>query len=266
MSIDISCENTYNTAMLNVQYFFVRHYDYKRKIVAHEHDIYEFIYYLSGEGVTEIDGRKYTFGKDSFCLIPPHCRHSETHTGYSSVFAAGFEFTNEKQSAQLFFSDLQNQTVSNLISAMRKENQKKRPLYEQMIAAHLCEIIIHILRIPDRTDAVPIHDAVANALAYIDQYYMTNINLQEIAASAGYCADRFRNIFKSRLGITPKRYILDKRLEQAEHLLVQTDLPLQEIAASVGFEYYSRFSLFFKEKTGLSPQAYREKNHVLQIQ
>ena len=95
---------------------------------------------------------------------------------------------------------------------------------------------------------------------------MTNINLQEIAASAGYCADRFRNIFKSRLGITPKRYILDKRLEQAEHLLVQTDLPLQEIAASVGFEYYSRFSLFFKEKTGLSPQAYREKNHVLQIQ
>ncbi len=66
-------------------------------------------------------------------------------------------------------------------------------------------------------------------------------------------------IFKSTYGITPYKYVLNKRLELAKSLLNSTNLSIIEIADKLCFadEYY--FSNLFKSKVGLTPSGYRKQ-------
>ena len=69
-------------------------------------------------------------------------------------------------------------------------------------------------------------------------------------------------IFKSAYGITPYNYVLNKRIQLAKKLLLNTSLTVKEIAYKLSFtdEYY--FSGLFKSKVGVSPILYRKgENH-----
>jgi len=246
--------------MINVNYFFIRHYDYQREIATHSHDCYEFVYYLSGEGETVIGNKTYAISKDCHVIILPHTPHSEKHYGYSSVAVLGFDILDEELTPEELYTNLPNQTVSNLVSFMRREISKKEPFFDKLIRLYASELLTLLVRNQRKKGVKSKNTNIEYALSYIDEYYMAEINLDEISASVGYCTDRFRNIFKSITGVSPKKYILKKRLELAEKLLMQTDKTLEEICYAVGFKYYSRFSIFFKEQTGLTPIEYRNKS------
>jgi AraC-like DNA-binding protein len=51
----------------------------------------------------------------------------------------------------------------------------------------------------------------------------------------------------------PHNYLLSRRLEQAERLLRETQLPLSEIAAATGFSDQSHLARHFRRRTGMSP-------------
>ena len=57
--------------------------------------------------------------------------------------------------------------------------------------------------------------------------------------------------------VSPKQYILGKRLVQSQYLLAKTDLSVKEIAESVGFENENYFSEYFSAKIGISALRYR---------
>jgi len=61
------------------------------------------------------------------------------------------------------------------------------------------------------------------------------------------------------MGISFSSYVNKARIEHAQRLLLDTSLPIIEIAALVGFEEQSYFSKVFKEKTNLSPGKYRKQ-------
>lgn len=64
--------------------------------------------------------------------------------------------------------------------------------------------------------------------------------------------------FRAAFGCTPSERIKQLRLERAKELLMQTAMPIKEIAYSCGFENEYYFSNFFKKNTGLSPTDFRE--------
>jgi len=64
--------------------------------------------------------------------------------------------------------------------------------------------------------------------------------------------------FNTQIGISPKQYILNKRLEYAKELLVNTNASIFEIANSVGFPDQLYFSRIFKIKEKISPSEYRK--------
>ena len=65
--------------------------------------------------------------------------------------------------------------------------------------------------------------------------------------------------FKKKEGITILQYINDLKLDRARQLLSETDMPVKAIAEELGFTSVGYFGRFFRGKTGLSPNAYREK-------
>lgn len=98
-------------------------------------------------------------------------------------------------------------------------------------------------------------DAVVN---YID-YNFSSPDLTVSSISKAYNIDRttlFR-IFQKNLKQSPVEYINELRISNAISLLTTTDLPIKNIASSIGFKDALYFSRFFKHHTGYTPREFR---------
>lgn len=66
--------------------------------------------------------------------------------------------------------------------------------------------------------------------------------------------------FKQSTGQTIMEFVQQVRIRRAEYLLADTDLPLPEIAARLGFSHYSAFSAAFRRVVGETPRAFRQRH------
>ena len=103
-------------------------------------------------------------------------------------------------------------------------------------------------------DEIP--DPVEAAVNMIHAEYMHTITVQNIADRV--CLDRtyFSNLFRQRIGISPKQYLLKHRMEQAMFFL-QDGYSITVTAASVGYQDIYTFSKMFKRYFGNPPSNYR---------
>jgi AraC-like DNA-binding protein len=96
---------------------------------------------------------------------------------------------------------------------------------------------------------------------YIESHLDQKIGLEALAAMAGLSTHHFARAFHQALGIPPHSYLLSRRLEQAERMLRETQLPLSEIAVATGFSDQSHLARHFRRTRGMSPRLARWKEH-----
>ncbi|MDR1986563.1 MAG: helix-turn-helix domain-containing protein [Treponema sp.] len=101
--------------------------------------------------------------------------------------------------------------------------------------------------------------ALRKAERFIWENYTRKLCLQEVADASGLSAPYFSTIFKEEMGENLSSYLNRLRVEKAALLLTETDLSLNEIAGTCGFEEQSWFSKIFKSYTGINPRKYREQ-------
>ncbi|HEX8290255.1 MAG TPA: AraC family transcriptional regulator, partial [Pyrinomonadaceae bacterium] len=85
-----------------------------------------------------------------------------------------------------------------------------------------------------------------------------DLALEEIASAAHLSPFHFARLFKKLSGATPHAYLASLRAARARQLLAETDLPVTEVGARVGYMSSSHFARAFRQATGLSPRAYRK--------
>ena len=96
------------------------------------------------------------------------------------------------------------------------------------------------------------------ALAYIRNSYDTPITLMDIANSAGISPKYLCTFFKEMTGKTPFEYLNAYRIERAARKLINTDLPVTQIAYMCGFNDLSYFIKTFKQIKGVTPKNFRK--------
>ena len=87
------------------------------------------------------------------------------------------------------------------------------------------------------------------------------LTLLEIADNAGLSRRQIERLFKHHMGRSPARYYLEIRLDRARHLLLQSALPVVEVAVACGFISASHFSKCYRELYGRSPQQERAEQN-----
>jgi AraC-like DNA-binding protein len=95
------------------------------------------------------------------------------------------------------------------------------------------------------------------AVEFIETHIDQVIHLEQLAAAAGVSPFHFHRQFKRSTGLTPRQYIVQRRIECAKTLLSQTQLTLVEVAAQVGFTDQSHFTTIFRRVTSVTPRSYR---------
>ena len=83
------------------------------------------------------------------------------------------------------------------------------------------------------------------------------VRLPDLAARAGLSVHHFGRAFRTSTGITPRRFIEQRRIERARSLIDDTNQPLSAIAAATGFATQSHLTTAFRRATGFTPAAYR---------
>lgn len=96
-------------------------------------------------------------------------------------------------------------------------------------------------------------------LRYVEENYRREIRLSELAELMNISTMYFSNLFKQVFHISPKQYILQKRLNEGQRLLLESELSIKEIAYAIGFENENYFSEFFSSKVGVSPRKFRNR-------
>lgn len=92
---------------------------------------------------------------------------------------------------------------------------------------------------------------------YIETHYSERITLEELSASVHMNKNYFCRFFKEKAGKTPFSYLTEYRINQACSQLLNTSLPITEIALNTGFENMSYFIRQFRRYRGCTPSEFR---------
>jgi AraC-like DNA-binding protein len=105
------------------------------------------------------------------------------------------------------------------------------------------DVVVHLRRARDLMDA----------------RFATPIDLDEMAASAGFSRYHFAREFRAAFGESPRAYLTRRRVERAKDLLAWANLTVTEICMLVGFSSLGSFSSRFAELVGCPPSVYRRR-------
>ncbi len=89
------------------------------------------------------------------------------------------------------------------------------------------------------------------------------LSLVELATYAGLSRRQIERLFRRTMGRSPARYYLELRLDRARHLLLQSNLPVVEVAVACGFVSASHFSKCYREFYGRSPLMERREREAV---
>ena len=98
---------------------------------------------------------------------------------------------------------------------------------------------------------------VEKTLARIESDLSVPLDIKTLAENAGLSEGRLRTLFREHVGISLGRFVAGKKLDYARYCLLNTEMPLGDIAAGCGFANVFVFGAFFKRETGIPPFRFR---------
>ena len=139
--------------------------------------------------------------------------------------------------------------------AVAQENSDNEQVYLK-----ISEILFKIiLTLSEKAEHKQKTSYVANIVKEsLDNAIYRKITIEEIAKEINFSKSQMTREFRKYYGVTPYKYLLDRKIVIAKQLLVSTSMRVQEISEALGFVDAYYFSDIFKTKTGMSPMAYRK--------
>ena len=106
----------------------------------------------------------------------------------------------------------------------------------------------------DRMDG-RLHDAMDFIARNLEQ----PLDVGTIAAAVNLSSSRLTHLFTAQVGMPPSRYVEQRRLERARHLLTSTSMTIDAIARATGFSSQFYFAARFKADCGSTATAWRKR-------
>lgn len=140
----------------------------------------------------------------------------------------------------------------------------------QLYASVLADaLVVHFLKRYTASRA-PLHQATGGlapfklrrTIAYIQDHLEQTLSLPTLAAVAQMSPAHFARLFKQATGRTPHQYVITCRMAYAKRLLVETNMPLSQIAPRVGCADQSHFTALFRKHVSMTPQVYRNTTQL----
>ena len=174
---------------------------------------------------------------DIYYDLPAAFQSIDQATDFPAMSKLLFEVENyrgEGAAATLFYEAKVTEAIALVVDAWTRQSRKR----EQPLSAE---------------DTA----SLQNVVSYIADHYAFDIPLERLAGIACMSETKLKSCFKRQFGCSVTQYIQGRRMSQAEHLLIDTDFTMGQIAQMIGYSTSSRFAALFKKSTGILPIEYR---------
>lgn len=217
-----------------------------------------------GSFTYELDGIKgrIEFGQILFC--PPHHAFHRHIEGAMTYHIIGFEADPSAQPDVPVGAVTVRDTLrlSSTFRHLRDLSERDSPFIASA-RNHLLRDLVYLVEKEkhDEPPAAPskiVDHSMMTAKYYIEERAFTNFSLRQIADLVRLTPVQLTRRFRQAFGQTPVQYLTSLRLAKARALLIQSDLPLRQIAHQCGFNSEHYLSRVFFEATGLRPGKFRE--------
>ncbi|MFB9060642.1 MULTISPECIES: helix-turn-helix domain-containing protein [Sphingobium] len=127
-------------------------------------------------------------------------------------------------------------------------------------------IVLHLFRRIERqgNNDAPAgldHQTMLRITEHIEANLGEAIHFDELALDAEMSRCRFFSAFRQSMGVTPHRYVTQRRVQLAACLIRSTDQELSQIALESGFSSQSHLTSTFRRMLGMTPYQYRMRRH-----
>lgn len=252
----------------------------------HFHKEIEIIYVTTGSMDIWLDGKKITLSHDQLIMIYPNEMHRIWLAGDKVCCYFGFKFdpsilysikqtvSEIKTLTPFCISPTNKQRVFNrnelspdirgLVETVVNEGQKREFGFTLAVKSKIIEIVLAIIRawynqgvLEGEEMPTGLAETIHHAQNYIMQNY-ADVNEQEIAQRCNMSYSYFSRSFKKLMCVSFSEYVNYVRMNEAQKMLVSSDMNVSEIAQALGFSSASHFIRKFKVNKGCTPNQFKK--------
>lgn len=253
-----------------------RNYNNQQSILPHMHDNrLELFYVCSGQGQYMVDNRYYPIGEGDIVICNQGVLHGEEPDQVRQIRSYSVAITDvnaEGLPPNCLIAEGEYPVVS-CGQLARQVGETMHLLYllsadAGNLHAVCCSLAEAMLNLTDSLLRSRIHQQeqqreMPSVLAhrvrrYLDAHHCEPITLRMVAERLRVSEYYLAHVFKQEFGVPPMQYVMKRRIGEAQGFLMNTNIPIAEIADTLGFSSICHFNAMFKKYTGTPPGKFRQ--------
>lgn len=244
----------------------VRIAEFTTNVPKGRHDFY-LMYLLSGKLEAAFGEREAVLTPGSFVCISPETSYRYHNDGNQEIYYLALHFTGSEA-----FSVLSQAGIAVNTAYCAGIHNKIVELYESLFSVFrsipgnfefsvetLVRYILYSLCTAAEENRRAGERTFEESLKYIHSHLDSSISVEELAAIEYLSPSRYRSIFRTVTGCSPKEYITRQKIRLSCSLLAETDMEIRQIAERAGYPDRLYFQRIFKKETGMTPLEYRQQ-------
>ena len=252
----------------------------KQSHLPHVHEAeLELFYVYAGEGEYMVDNRRYPIRAGDIVVCNAGVLHGEEPSLVRQIHSYSVAITNVQFEGlpPNCLIDSNTRPVVSCGQLAEHVGQLMQLLYmlsadtahlNELCSSLACSVLLlaqALLRSRDRNAAIDEQEQPSvlahRVRQYLDEHHNEQLTLREAAERLHISEYYLAHVFKQEFGLPPMQYVMKRRIGEAQELLMNTDLPIAEIADRLGYSSVCHFNAMFKKNVGLPPGKFRQSFH-----
>ena len=225
------------------------------RVGEHFHQTYELVYYTRGQGTLHIGTNSVDFYPGLLVIIAPRVPHTDQATGGFQNLHINVRHPGFPVNSYAVIRDSANRDMFKILFQIHSEYHIKRQNWRALVDSLYEVLRQYMLTFIDKHPLNPYVERMLSDI--IDNLANPSYEICQTIQAMPFHPQYFRDLFCKEIGCTPNQYLMKKRLEYAQELILAKPLSgstMKEIAQQCGWQDFYYFSRLFKQYTGLSPR------------
>ncbi|HAM31550.1 helix-turn-helix domain-containing protein [Erysipelotrichaceae bacterium 66-17] len=244
--------------------FYVRKGNYHGR--GHIDNFYKMIYVDQGTMQAIVDDHEYTLNQYDALIIDP----GQKHVVYTSpecscsYLAIDFNMKNTFKSITMPHYFHTDKHIHQILSHFMNALEINTIFNDELAIVFLKEALLMLYQNGKSGRVDPMQEHFESTLlneiiVYIHNNLFSPISVEDLCVHFSISRSTIQNLFRSQLDMTPKQYISELKLSEAQKLILQHKYTISEISNQLGFTSIHYFSRKFKERFDMSPTEFAKK-------
>lgn len=243
-------QDTISFQILDVLFFnqnYIKKYNYKRNFDA-------LSLRIKADTTIEYDNKTIHFADSTIGYFPSNVDYTRI-SNIDLMIVVHFKTFNYHSSEieQFIPSDIEKLKTlfEEILRVWNEKNDAYKHKASSLLSLIFAEIYKENIKIYEKNPKIDL------SIKYVEENYLKKDFSLQIASQKSFVSETyFRKLFRETFGISPKQYVIKRRIKHAASLIVAGYYSLSEIADICGYSDYKHFSSEFKKIIGVSPSEY----------